>query len=390
LKIINVKVFPSESVEISKRDYFSIFAKGGNVMKAFIKAVTLIGVIAAYQVGFALAEEVRWISGGDQSTTLVGEEKVTTTEQAPCTTCGGCQESCGCPCDPGCEACPRWGIIGFAGLDSFKGISDGSSESNFGAVTGLNAAIPITGPDSYGLSWQLGMSYGVYDFDGWGNEFNVRRRSAQQQTFLTTGFFHKANSDQRLSYGIVYDWMFNDNWGEYVGNDPTLGQWRGQVEYATSCCNAFGIWGTVRDRNSRQVLDQFPVTNRPISQVNFFWHHKFCTGADSYLWVGVPQNDRLRGVFNNGGHSLGNWMVGANVQAPLSESLALYANGSYFHPSAAAGAIAAMESGYDVSIGVLWYFGRNAISHSLNGKCGLPYMPVGNNSNFLVDQSDNY
>ena len=37
-------------------------------------------------------------------------------------------------------------------------------------------------------------------------------------------------------------------------------------------------------------------------------------------------------------------------------------------------------------MGILWYFGGRA-SHPINGACWLPYMPVANNSTFLVDQN---
>ena len=106
--------------------------------------------------------------------------------------------------------------------------------------------------------------------------------------------------------------------------------------------------------------------------------------------VRLPAVRPATGIYDNGGHSLGTWTIGANVQVPLSDRLALYANGSYFRPSASAGAIAAMESGYDVGMGVAWYFGGNAVSHSINGRCWMPYMPMANNSNFLVDQSEEY
>ena len=33
-------------------------------------------------------------------------------------------------------------------------------------------------------------------------------------------------------------------------------------------------------------------TTRALSQVNLFWHHKFCSGADSWVWVGVPDHGR--------------------------------------------------------------------------------------------------
>ena len=130
----------------------------------------------------------------------------------------------------------------------------------------------------------------------------------------------------------MYDWMYNDEWGEY-GADPTLGQWRAQIEYAFNGCNAVGLWACKRDLSAQQafVIDDrnVMVTNRAISQANLFWHHKFCSGADSYLWLGIPDHGRL-----DGDGSLIDWTVGASVQVPLTCRLALYANGAYYHPSA--------------------------------------------------------
>jgi hypothetical protein len=282
----------------------------------------------------------------------------------------------------GCEEeCERVGIVGFAGLDSFKGIADGQFQSNFGAVTGVNIGLLMPGLDEYGFGWQTGLSYGLYDFDGRTSALADRARS-QQQLFVTTGFFRKAKCDQRVSFGLVYDWMYNNQWGEY-GVNPTLGQWRGQVEYALSGCNAVGFWGCARDLGAVNRLrdSQVLVTNRAITQANLFWHHKFCSGADSYVWTGIPDHGRI-----NGDGSLIDWTVGASVQVPLTQRMALYANGAYYHPSAAASAGAAIESGYDVGMGVVWYFGGNARSCAINGKCATPYMPVANNSNFLVEQ----
>ena len=104
----------------------------------------------------------------------------------------------------GCEDCPAFGIVGSAGFDSFKGASDDELSSNFGAVVGLNSGV---GLGDTGLGWQLGMSYGVYDLDG---RSSTNPATSQQQVFLTTGFFHKAHCERRLSFGLVYDWMFND------------------------------------------------------------------------------------------------------------------------------------------------------------------------------------
>jgi hypothetical protein len=357
-------------------------------MKTFVRNAAMLWAVAAmFHVGIAQAEDIGWLANGNQQPiTLVGNQETA----QPTSSCLGCEASCGEEsCGPSCanrlgrEACPDRAIVGFAGFDSFKGVSDGSFESNFGAVTGLNGAMMLPVVEDYGIGWQLGMSYGVYDFDGWGSN-DVSRVSSQQQTFLTTGFYHKANEGRRLSYGLVYDWMFNDNWGIY-GISPTLSQWRGQVEYSFSGCNALGVWACASDHYSVQRADGRSIRNAAVNQANIFWHHKFNMGADSWLWIGVPERYSLTHV-----GSLGDWMVGANVQVPLSDRLALYANGSYFHPTAAGGPDAAMSSGYDVSMGVAWYFGGHAVSHSINGASGVPYMPMGNNSNFLVDQSHTF
>jgi hypothetical protein len=356
-------------------------------MKTFVRhAVALLAITAVCQAGLAFAEDYYAGSGGQ--TSLTGDQKAAPAPQTACAQCG--QYNCCCgesynPCDScaglGCDECPRYGLLGTLGFDSFKGISDENHESNFGVVTGVNFGAPLLGLADRGFGWQIGISYGIYDVDG-RHETDPAR--SQTQTFVTSGLFRKAHGDRRLSYGIVYDWMYNDRWG-VMANSPTLGQWRGQIEYALSGCNAVGVWGCQRDRGSVQrTVTQLTVTDRALSQANVFWHHKFESGADSWLWLGVPERGRIDAVQ---GGSLGDWTLGANVQVPLSDRFALYGNASYMHPSAAAGTVAAAEQGYDVGMGVVWYFGRNAVSHAINHKCWTPYLPMANNSNFLVDEN---
>ena len=358
-------------------------------MKTYVRhAVALLALTVACQAGVALADDEYWVAA-DQTSVPAGGDKVAAQGQSGCSSCcpaacGSCESCESCCCRLGCDGCDPYSIVGFAGLDSFKGISDADWPSNFGAVTGLNTGVMLPALEDYGIGWQTGLSYGIYDFDGRAST-EVGQAKSQQQIFVTTGFFNKAKCDQRVSFGLVYDWMFNDEWGA-LGDSPTLGQWRGQVEYALSGCNAVGVWGCWRDLGARHNFDDREpiVSTRAVSQINLFWHHKFCqSGADSYLWIGVPDHGR----FDTDG-SFADWTVGASVQVPLSDRLALYANGSYLHPSASAGGIAAIEAGYDVSMGVAWYFGGHARSNAINGKCSTPYMPVANNSSFLVEQSN--
>jgi hypothetical protein len=195
------------------------------------------------------ADDLQWIAPEGQGTagTLASYGPA-----APAPAAGACcgQEECGAcdscgRCGADCDECPCLGLVVFGGVDTFRGVSDGTWQSNFGVVNGLNAGIPLA--DS-GIAWQVGMSYGIYDFEGRESSAN-EPGACQTQTFITTGFFHKANCGHRLSFGLVYDWMINDNWG-VAAVDPTLSQWRGQIEYALSPCNAIGFYGTLDDRNS--------------------------------------------------------------------------------------------------------------------------------------------
>jgi hypothetical protein len=359
-------------------------------MRLFTKyPLALLTIAFACQAGLVLAAGYRFQPNGEPVPTPRGT--ATVQQQAPPAYSEGetaaASAEAGDSTDPwysrlGCDnLCERLGVVAFAGFDSFQGVSDLSS--NFGVVSGLNTGVLLPGLSEYGFGWQTGLSYGVYDWDGRTAGSADLNKTSQTQLFITTGFFRKAACDQRLSFGLVYDWMLNNEWGEFK-TSPTLGQWRGQIECAFGDRNAIGAWGCVRDLSAvNPALDSdVMLATRAISQVNLFWHHKFCTGADSYLWFGVPDHGRI-----DGDGSLIDWTAGIGAQVPVSRSLALYGSGAYFHPSAAAGWGAAMETGYNISVGLTWYIGGNLRCRSINGNCATPYMPVANNTNFLVEES---
>jgi len=353
-------------------------------MSHFLPRMLLLALAATCSAGLA-ADELQWISpDGQGQETLASYGKPAPAAPAACDqnlACNACESCRGCGAD--CDECPRLGLVGFSGIDTFRGISDGTYQNNFGVVTGLNAGIPLA---DTGLAWQMGMSYGIYDFEGRVSAVN-ENSSAQTQTFITTGFYHKAKDGHRLSFGVVYDWMLNDNWGVYA-TDQTLSQWRGQIEFALNQCNSIGVYGTLRDRdgdNLRRIpgyLLPRHIYTRSINQANVFFHHKFEMGADGRIWFGVPERDRLAGE-----GSLGEWLAGFQIEVPLSQRLALYAGAQYMKPSASPGNGGSVEDGYDACIGLVFYPGRNAFSPALNGSCSTPYMPVANNSSFMVDQS---
>lgn len=337
-------------------------------------------------------DELQWISpdGQTQETMLASYGKPAEPSAAcPCETQTDCgAASCGVGfqgCGADCDECPGLGLQLFGAVDSFRGVSDGSYQSNFGVVNGVNAGFPIF---DTGLAWQLGMSYGIYDFSG--RVSAVDHNSAcQTQTFITTGFFHKANHGRRLSFGLVYDWMINDNWGEYA-IDPTIGQWRGQIEFALNPCSAVGVYGSLADRRVEEWAE-IPsagsqlVRTRAMDQVNLFYRHKFVRGTDARVWIGLPDRERLTGR-----GSLGEWIAGGQVEVPIGPRFALYGGVQYMKASASPGNGGSLQDSSDAFIGLTYYPGLNARTSELNGTCNVPYLPVANNSSFLVDQTRLY
>jgi hypothetical protein len=282
---------------------------------------------------------------------------------------------CGCACAAACEESPRVGAMLFSGVECWRNISDGPLTNNAGAVIGGNLGFPLPVLGRFGIGGQLGLSYGAFDLDG---RFSADDQSpVQQQTFITAGLFRRACGGSRISAGIAYDWMINDEYG-FLATHPFLGQWRAQVGYALNPCNELGVWGTLKDRGDSAFDGELPF--RPVSQVNLFWHHNFDSGADSWLWIGAPEREKLGGEGR-----LGEFTLGATLYVPLTERVAVYANGQYMRPTARAGLDAAIENSYTVGFGLAFYPCGKAKNASVAGKCWMPYLPVANNGNFLVD-----
>lgn len=319
--------------------------------------------------------------------------------QPVCNTCGNCPSCCRCrKCGPYSEPCPRIAAYAFTGIDSFRGVTNGSYPGNDGALTGLNLGGALL--EDAGIGWQVGGTYGIYNFNGTQSP-GSHIDSNTQQGFLTMGFFRRANINRRLSWGIVHDWMFTNNFGAF-GNSPTLAQFRGQVAWALSSNNEIGVWATVQDRRVTRASGALgtPVSYQAIDQGNLFWHHKYgAYGADSWFYFGIPLDSRLAVPANSAGFpvggsggSIGSFILGTNWLIPINDRLSGYMNGMYMRPSAAegmnaAGAYAQAQAFWNVEFGVAYYPGRAARSQTVAGRQWMPYMPVANNSSFLVDSS---
>jgi hypothetical protein len=388
----------------------------------------LLGLVAALWVNSALGQMIRFRSNeaADNSTSVAAvadggstpfvPEKSAgvippagTNDDVPCGNCEGLGCGCGC-CKADCDECPGIGIEVLTGVQCWRSVADSDLQNNFGPMVSANVGVPIPGLREYGIGAQVGFSYAAADLDGRENFFTGADDSdVQQQTFFTAGLFRRAfdgdHWTSRFSLGIAYDWMVNDAYG-VMAQSPFLGQWRGQIGYCLSAQNEIGIWGTLRDRGDER-FDPYgdPIVYRPLSQIDLFWHHTFCSGANCWLSVGMPEHlhtaihenliadqqlgqSPLATSVNDG--SLGEFTLGATFIVPISQRWALYANASYMRPTAAPGAGAAVEDAYSVGFGLTFYPGGNARTRTVAGNCWMPYLPVANNGTFLVDSPTVY
>ncbi|MEX0610563.1 MAG: DUF6666 family protein, partial [Pirellulales bacterium] len=306
-----------------------------------------------------------------------------------CGKCGGsnCEECRGLFNE--CRDCRRISYFAFTGFDSWRGVADGSYQDNHGVHTGLNAGGPLW--EDYGLGWQLGGSFGIYDWNGRLSSFDENDESSQQ-AFVTAGLFRRAGESSRWSGGMVLDQMAANNFG-VLSNEPYLLQLRYQLAFAFSTRNELGFWATNELNHDSQSPSGIPIVNRAVNQANIFWHHKYDVGADTWFYLGVPTNGRVGppGFFDEiapgaDAGTLGDFVFGGMLSAPFNDRLAAYGNFAYLNPTADP-VVAAEEESFNVSIGLAWYPGGNARSRTVAGRTWMPYLPVANNGTFLIDQN---
>jgi hypothetical protein len=269
--------------------------------------------------------------------------------------------------------------------DAFMGVPDSGWENN-GIRLGANFGTRLgTLTERTGICSQFGASLGVY---GWsGTDYRLQNRDqAQTQGFLTYGLYHRPTEDSRIVAGLVQDWSFNDTYGVF-GENPLLSQLRWQLGYAVNASNDYGVSGSVHVLNDTQTVPFFGETTwQAVSYLNTYWHHKWTAcGADTWITLGVPLEERLTGQ-----GSIGDYLVSAIAVCPLNDCVSAVSGVTYMHPSGAPGPAAAVDEMWNFSVGISIYPRRNARSTTVAGQQTMPLLPLANNGSFIVDTDNRY
>lgn len=252
--------------------------------------------------------------------------------------------------------------------DYFRGIPDGSWNGNQGGVIGVNSGIDLFG---YACG-QLGGSFGLYNWDGRENLAFENPKALEQQAFFTLG---ASSSYCQWNFGVVYDRQFVKHFSIYDVS-ASFGQMRFQGGYQF-CHEEVGIWGTAHLDKVKKHIDGVSVSYRAISQLSGYWTHYFSNCAESTVWLGAPYQDSLR--FSS--RTAGLFVAGFALRAPLTSRLFVDGHGSYMRARTTSGESQSRNYAANVCLGITYVFGDCCRRAS--------YMPLANNSNFLVDTSVN-
>jgi hypothetical protein len=298
---------------------------------------------------------------------------------APQTAFGAAMEKGMCCDDAGCGGLFDNYYV-FAGIDGWSGPADDDAANNFGPRIGFNMGAPID--ECRGIGGQFGMSYAAYNFHGRDNGANLslfEGASIEEQIFLTVGAFKRCNMcldcPDRISWGIVYDHMITDNFGEHSW-EFGIGQVRGQIGYALDCCNEIGATLMLHTNDVEKSTSGGSPPVSALDQASLYYRHHFCWGADTMLYAGVAEEP-------------GDFLIGMRNEIPLSERCSFYGNAQYILPSTSGGDDGSRnmyaEEFWNVSVGFAYYPNCNAVSKSVCGRRWMPLLPVADNGSFAVD-----
>lgn len=266
-----------------------------------------------------------------------------------------------------------WGCCGLlqnmqleAGALSMRNPLDFEDAGNFGAQFALNWA--SAQPLFCGLNVQAGARATQLDFNGTAaNGFETE--DARTQVFWTAGVFFRAPAGcDGWSAGVVYDSLIEDYYRQYE-----LSQLRAELSYSFGGLFDLGFRGAFAlnedDFDFLKLDDELTIEGKATatSYYTMFLRTNFDQGAQATVFGGVTEWEEA--------------IVGATMEAPLSDSFAIKGGATYIIPTERGLGNLRDEETWNVSAGIVWYLGGGARANA----CGetRPLFDVADNGTFL-------
>jgi hypothetical protein len=247
----------------------------------------------------------------------------------------------------------------YTGKQAFKGPTDLGMNGDFGFHGGANWGSPFW--HKYGIGYQLGGAVIASDFEGRSGPLQHRR----VQSYLTTGFFHRAKDCRGLQGGAVFDYL-NDDF--YV--NMNLMQIRGEIGYVYKG-HELGFWFAAHTNSDSKTapdfLEQQSVTWQANDQYNGYYRYQFCNGTVARSWIGLSSH--------------GDGIFGGEATVPFAKKWALQTSYNYLLPRNDPSVPNNVKESWNLSIAMVWYPGFKAPCDWLNSY--RPLIPVADNGWFL-------
>lgn len=252
----------------------------------------------------------------------------------------------------------------FAGLDASRQPQDLGINANFGGNFSGNLGIPLL--PEYGIGAQIGMGVNLSKA-GVKVLRVVEGTKDRVQWFSTVGLFKRS---ENWYGGVAYDYLVSEYYSRIQA-----GQVRSEIGLHVNEQDTFGLWGTLAAAGDRVTILDESFKLRPISQINMFWNHKWKTGAETRLWLGVAGQHGTDIVLLRDTHRTDPSITfGLQVFVPLNDRFALFGQGNFVTPS---------DTGtLDAYLGFAYFFGGSS-QHRTNRFA--PVLPVANNPTFALD-----
>jgi len=203
-----------------------------------------------------------------------------------------------------------------AGITAFQNQSNFGLLGNYGTDEYANWAMPFW--NAFGIGWQVGVRGVQSNFqqasvsDALGT-FSGRSR---QQVFVTTGFFTRAFEGRGLQGGAVYDYL-SDSYFENVD----VAQIRGELSYVWGY-HELGFWGAFSTLEQQGLFSPSGTSRGVAGTVDLytaFYRLHFGDANEARIWGGASGD--------------GQGVIGTQIRAPMSRSLALEGMFTYLMPN---------------------------------------------------------
>ena len=258
-------------------------------------------------------------------------------------------------------------FLSFLGVDGSKQPQDFGANANFGVAGALSYSGPLV--PEYGIGFQIG-TRAIFT----GNAVQVFELLGEPkdrfQNFNTVGVFQRL--DNGISIGAAYDFLTQESFDNF-----TLSQWRVRASFDITPKDELGVTLNFSDRSDVGLFNTMPVELEPIEQLHIYLSHRWQSGAETSIWVGVADGHSEENVLTGTLPPKTNQILfGSELHVPLTRWLALYGETNVVMP-ADTGAI-------DAYLGV--QFAPQGVTRSRSRKNRFrALLPVASNPSFTTD-----